>query len=34
MGLASGGASACSEMLATREEVEAERNITEIQELQ
>ena len=34
MGLASGGASACSEMLATREEVEAERGITEIQELQ
>lgn len=34
MGLASGGASACSEMLATKEEIEAERGITEIQELQ
>ncbi len=34
MGLASGGASACSEMLATKEEIEAERSITKIRELQ
>ncbi len=33
MGLASGGASACSEMLATKEEIEAERSITEIRQL-
>ena len=33
MGLAAGGASACSEMLATKEEIEKERSITKIEHM-